>query len=267
MHRRNRSARAAERWTDRLRRDLQSRHPAVAWLGFVPHTSTVVLRIEGQETLVPLGRLQRRAEVFPEAFERLVDQLLDEAREFGSERVSQLRFERVAGDLFPQVRSLDWLQAGAGRFGDQGLVATPLFADLVVVVAIDREDRLTFVPRGLARQWDRQPAELVGLAVRNLRRRLGVESLPVAEESGVVLDRGDGFDAACACLLDAPRREGLCIAVPDRDLLWYGRPSEDAVHELARAAVALHAAANHPVSPALYRVRGGRVESVTTAVG
>ena len=253
---------ADRRFAVRLRRELAEREPAVGWIGFVPGEFAAVLNLDGQETHVPLRRLQQRTLVFPDAFDRLVEQLLEEVRSRGLERAAGLPFAAVAADLVPQVRSLGWLLAGRGRFGDGALVARPLGSDLVLCVAIDRGGCLTFVSRELARTWGRDADALLTLAVANLRRRDGRASLGSIDREGVVFDRGDGFDAARICLLDPEQAEGLCIAVPDRDLGWIGGVDDADFAELEHRVASLHARGSHPISPRVYRLIGGALAVV-----
>lgn len=226
----------------------------------MPCSFTVVLRLNGQDTAVPLHRLAQRAQVFPEAMPRLVQQLIDEARERTLDRVDALAFASAATLLVPQVQTTARLAELGPRFGDEALPSMSIGADLVAVLAIARGDHLTFVNHGLLREWGRDFDGLMRLAIDNLRRRTRIALDSIASTEAVVVDSGDGLDAARVLLLDPMREDGAHFAVPERDLLWLGRTAAGTERELERTVARRFAAAQHPLSPRIYRLVHGRIE-------
>jgi MYXO-CTERM domain-containing protein len=229
-------------------------------VGFVPCSFTVVLRLDGQDTAIPLHRLAQRAQVFPDALPRLVQQLVDEARAGMLDRVDALAFAGAATRLVPQLQTEARLAELGPRFGDEALPSMSLGADLVAVLAIARGDHLTFVNHGLLREWGRDFAGLMQLAIDNLRRRTRVDLESIAPTDAVVIDSGDSLDAARVLLLDSMRARDAHFAVPERDLLWVGGAAAGTERELERSVAKHFAAAQHPLSPRIYRMVRGRIE-------
>lgn len=237
---------------------LARRHPQVGYLGLLPARFACLLRLDGQETAVPLHDAWRRAQAFPEALPQLVDQLIEEVRAEGLDRVADREFGAVAPRLLPQVRSRAWIDE-RGCFGDSGLVCRPLSDDLAIVYVIDEPDSMVFVCRAQLRHWRKTEAELHGLALTNLRRRS--DALPAPETASgepLLLQTGDGYDAARLLLLD--RAEGLLVAVPDRDLLWVAQERGQDLASLMATTEQIARTAPHPVSSQLYRVTDGRLQ-------
>lgn len=240
-----------------IRTVLAQRHPEIRWCGFVPASFTALLEVDGQETQVPMSRVLRRAEEFPEAIPQLVDQLVMEIRNAGLDRLDELMFDAVAEHLVPQVRSRAFAAQRGGPFGDAALLWQPLGDELGICLAIDRGDGLLFLCRALARRFGRSDEELFALALANLRRR-GAVSLPrPARGASFVLQSGDGLDAARLCLLDWSNAEGLHVCIPDRDLLWIGDVDAATARRAQDAAASVPLA--HAITPALFVVRDGRL--------
>lgn len=240
----------------RLEAELASAHREVGYLGLLPDRFACLLRVDGQETVVSLHSLFRHAEAEPDGFSRLVASLINDIREVGLERVADVDFAAAAPGLLPQVRSRGWLEQ-RGAFGDSGLVFTPLTGDLVTVYVIDGETNMVFVCREHLRRWRKDVADLHNLALANLARR--GEVLPKAPPTeGALIQAGDGFDAARVLLLEA--RDGLLVAIPDRDTLWVGPEQGQDLERLmaTTAEIAEHAA--HPISGQVHRLTGGRLE-------
>jgi uncharacterized protein YtpQ (UPF0354 family) len=243
----------------RLENELDAVHPEVAFLGLLPERFACLLRVDGQETVVGLNELYRHAEAQPDGFTRLVARLLTDIREIGLDRVDDLDFASVATALMPQVRSAAWLDTH-GRFGDSGLAHTPLNDDLVTVYVVDVAQSMVFVCRDHLRRWRRSVEDVHQLALANLERR-GTDGLPkVVEPQPVVLQSGDGFDAARVLLLQPA--EGLLVAIPDRDTLWVGPEQGQNLEQLMAVTEAIAAQAPHPVSGQVFRVTDGRLAAV-----
>jgi hypothetical protein len=243
----------------RFENELATAHPDVGFLGMLPERFACLLRVDGQETAVPMHELFRHAEVQPDRFTRLIASLLLDIREVGLDRVGDVDFAAAAPLVLPQVRSRAWLE-GRGTFGDSGLVHTPLAADLVTVYVIDDTNNMVFVCREHLRRWRKEVLDLHNLAVANLARR-GVGLPEAAMRDGALVQTGDGFDAARVLLLD--RRDGLLVAIPDRDTLWVGPETGQNLEHLMATTEAIAAHAPHPVSGAVFRVTDGQLEPVT----
>jgi uncharacterized protein YtpQ (UPF0354 family) len=242
----------------RLETELARSHPDVVFLGVLPDRIACLLRVEGQETEVSLRELFRHADASDDAFTRLVAGLVADIREVGLDRVGDLDFAAAAGMLLPQVRSREWVDQ-QGTFGDAGLVFTELAAGLCVVYVVDGDSSMVYVCRALLRRWGRSVADVHNLALANLRR-LG-KPLPdglLAEP--VVLQTQDGYDAARVLLLEP--RDGLLVAIPDRDTLWVGPESGQDLARLMATTERIAASSPHAVSPRLFRLNAGRLEPV-----
>jgi hypothetical protein len=236
--------------------ELAMSHPQVGFLGMLPDRFACLLRVDGQETVVGLHDAYRHVEAFPEALGTTVARLLTDVRDVGLDQVHGLDFATAAVHLLPQVRSRHWL-AENGCFGDSGLVHQVLNADLVVVYVIDAPASMVFVCREHLRRWRKSVAELHQLAVTNLARR-GLPPLP--GDTPLVVQTGDGFDAARVLLLEPA--EGLLVAIPDRDTLWVGRQGGQDLARLMATTEAIADQAPHPVSPQLFRVTDGQLVPV-----
>jgi len=245
----------------RLETELAERHPGVQFLGMLPDRFACLLLIEGQETPVGLHDAYRLAEAHPEAFPRIVEQLLRDVQAVGIDRVEDVDFVDAAPRLLPQVRSLCWLDQ-RGRFGDSGLVHRRLNDELVVVYVLDDPHCMVFVCRAHLRQWRKSELDVHNLALANLER-LGAQGVQAAAngKQPLLLQSGDGYDAARVLLLE--RTEGLLVAIPDRDMLWVARESGQNLEQLMATAAEIAGQASHPVSPHLWRVKDGRLQAVT----
>jgi hypothetical protein len=242
----------------RLENELTSGHPSVEFVGMVPARFACVLRVDGQETLVGLHDAFRHADAPPDRFTRMVASLISDIREVGLDQVGEMDFAAAAPQLMPQVRSREWLD-GKGTFGDSGLVHTPFAEGLVVVYVIDDRSTMVFVCREHLRRWRKEVADLHNLALANLGRRGGtLPTTPPVEP--VVVQTGDGYDAARALLLEP--REGLLLAIPDRDTLWVGAEEGQNLAQLMATTEEIAGRASHPVSGQVYRVTAGRFEAL-----
>jgi hypothetical protein len=243
----------------RLENELQAAHPGVDFLGLLPGQFACLLDVDGQETPVSLHEPFRHAEAFPDGFSRMVARLVGDIREVGLDHVEDLEFAAVATLLLPQVRSREWVSE-RGTFGDSGLACTPINDELATVYVIDDRTSMIFVCREHLRRWGKTVADVHGLALGNLAR-LGGAGIPQSPETAVLVQSGDGFDAARLLLLEPA--EGLLVAVPDRDTFWVGPPGGQRIEDLMAATEAIAEHAAHPVSKHVFRVKDGRLESVT----
>ncbi|HEB53263.1 MAG TPA: DUF1444 family protein [bacterium] len=241
----------------RLEGELAAAHPEVRFLGMLPDRFACLLEVDGQETPVGLYDAYRHAEAFPESFPRLVEQLILDVREVGLDRADELEFATAAPLLMPQVRSRAWIEE-RGTFGDSGLVSTPLNDELAVVYVVDDPSCMLFLCRAHLQRWGKSLADIHNLALANLRRA-GAVPTELGREA-VLLQSGDGFDAARVLLLD--QQDGLLVAVPDRDTLWVGPEEGQNLAQLMAATEEIAERASHPVSASLFRVTDGRLEPV-----
>jgi uncharacterized protein YtpQ (UPF0354 family) len=233
-------------------------HPGVEYRGMLPGRFACLLRVDGQDTAVGLHELYRRADAFPGSLTAGVAMLVREIEELGLDRIADHDFATVATSILPQVRSRAWIEAN-GRFGDAALVHRDLTADLAVVYVVDDPQAMVFVCRAHLRLWRRSAADLHHLAVGNLQRRGGLQfCVAQADREPVLVQSGDGYDAARVLLLDAV--DGLLVAMPDRDLLWIASERDQDLPRLAAAAATMAQAAPHPVSDRIYRLKGGCLE-------
>jgi CheY-like chemotaxis protein len=172
-----------------------------------------------------------------------------------------------AGAVLPQVRTDAWVRAQAPRFGDAALVTRSLSADLRVCYVIDLPAAIVFVTQAHMRAWRVDEAALYRAACANLRRRGGGE-LPMPEQGAapVLMQLGDGYDAARLLLLDPSRAEGLLVAVPERDAFWMGKPDDADLARLMNVTRAQSEASPYPVSASLYRMSGGELVRVSESV-
>ncbi len=229
-----------------------AQHDDVEWLGLLPGQFSGLLRVRGQETPVSLHELFRRSEAFPERFAQSVAQLLSEIDEAGLDRIDDHEFGGVAVDLMPQVRSLAWVE-GQGRFGDSALVHRRFGADLAVVYVVDDPHSMVFVCRAHLKRWGRTAEDVHQLAMQNLQQLSAKDGIPAAAPGApVMLQTGDGYDAARVLLLDEKR--DLLVAMPDRDVLWVAFDEGQDLAQLQRKATTMAAAASHPVSGRIYRM-------------
>lgn len=241
-----------------LENELAASHPDVQFLGMLPDRFACLLRVDGQETPVGLYEAFRHAEAFPESFDRMTSRLVADIREVGLDRAEDIEFAAAAAQLLPQVRSRAWIEQ-QGTFGDSGLVSTPINDELATVYVVDDSNCMVFICRAHLKRWQKDVADLHNLALGNLRR-LGSNGLDPSADGPVLLQSGDGFDAARLLLLE--QQEGLLVAVPDRDTLWAGAPDGQNLEQLMAATEELAEKATHPVSPSLFRVTDGRLEAV-----
>lgn len=241
-----------------LENELIAAHPQVHFLGMLPDRFACLLSVDGQETPVGLYEAFRHAEAFPEAFPRMVGQLVDDIREMGLDRADDLEFSTAAQLLMPQVRSRAWLEE-QGTFGDSGLVHTALNDELVTVYVVDDTSCMVFLCRAHLKRWQKSAEDLHNLALANLAR-LGRNGIDEASAEAVLLQSGDGFDASRVLLMG--EKDGLLVAVPDRDTLWAAPEEGQNIEALMSATQDLADRAPHPVSGKLFRVRDGRLEPV-----
>lgn len=240
----------------RLEDELGRAHPGVRFLGMLPDRFACLLSVDGQETPVGLRGTHDRVEAFPETFAATVAELVQDVREVGLDRAEELDFVVAAELLMPQVRSRAWLEE-QGTFGDSGLVYTALNDDLVVVYVVDDVSSLLFVCRAHVKRWGRSVVDVHHLALANLAAS-GDAGLDGAGTEAVLLQSGDGFDAARLLLLE--RQDDLLVSVPDRDVLWAGPAEGQDLAQLMRTTERLAERAPHPVSAKVFRVTDGRLE-------
>lgn len=248
------------RFLETFQRELALRHPDVQYCGLLPRRMVVVIRVRGQETPILLGRLYRHYQAFPDAFGNLIDRLVEDVEAEGLDRTSDHSFGEVATDIMPQIRSRAWVDSR--RFGDGGLVYRSLGDDLVVTYVIDDPVTIVFICRAHLKQWGRSEEDLYQLASRNLERRCHAQLLAPGSDNDLLLNTGDGYDAARVLLLD-PESEGLLVAMPDRDVLWVSSAHDANLGQLMKANLELNQNAAHPVSPRLYRWEHGQLTAVS----
>lgn len=237
-----------------------ARHADVEYLGLLPGQFACLLRVRGQETPLSLHELHRRCQAFPDAFAEAVTKLLAEIDEVGLDRIDDHEFGGVATSLLPQVRTMAWVEQ-QGRFGDSALAYRKLSEDLATVYVIDDPHTMVFVCRAHLQRWHRGVEDIHQLAIANLRRHGGEQLQHLTGDQPVLLQSGDGYDAARVLLL--PERDGMLVALPDRDVLWVGNEHNQDLGKLMAQAGSMAQAAAHPVSDRLYRVRDGYLEPVT----
>ncbi len=237
---------------------LAANHPEVQFLGMLPERFACLLRVNGQETPVGLHEAWRRAESFPDAFDRMVARLVTDVKEAGLDRVEDLDFAAAAPLLMPQVRSRAWAEQ-QGAFGDSALVQRALNDELVTVYVVDDPQCMVFVCREHLRRWRKNEDDLHNLAVQNLARSGG--TITANDREPVVVRSGDGFDAARVLLLE--EAEGLLVAIPDRDTLWVGPENGTSLESLMATTAEIAERAAHPVSPSVWRVKDGRLAPAT----
>lgn len=245
----------------RLETTLARRRPEVEYLGLLPGQFTALMRVQGQETPVSLQGPWRHAQAFPDAFDSMVDRLVQDVGEVGLDRIDDHDFTSVATWILPQVKGKDWLQQ-QGCFGDAGLVHRALSDDLAVVYVIDDPHTMVFVCRAHLQRWQKSEEDVHHLALGNLQRlSRGHIGRGDVVTGPLLLRSGDGYDAARVLLLDE-QDDGLLVAIPDRDVLWVGMEEGQDLPGLMAATQDLAAAAVHPVSAQLYRARKGQLEPV-----
>ncbi|GAB4142946.1 MAG: hypothetical protein Fur0037_10350 [Planctomycetota bacterium] len=244
----------------RFESELARRHPEGEYRGLLPGRFAALLSLHGQETPVALQGVFRHAKAFPEAFGPMVDRLIEDIVEVGLDRIEHHDFSWIAPWILPQVRSREWLLA-QGRFGDEALVHRALNEELVVVFVIDDPQTMVYICKAHLRAWGRGADEIDHLAIANLRRLSGDGIRDeVLARGPLLIHNRDGYDAARLLLLD--RVDGLLVAVPDRDILWMGREQSQDLQELMAAAEEIAKSSDHPVSPKVFRARGGALEPV-----
>lgn len=240
---------------------LAQNHPEVAFLGMLPDRFACLLRVRGQETPVGLHDAWRHAEAFPDGFERMVARLVADVNETGLDHVDDLDFAAAAPLLMPQVRGRGWV-AEQGAFGGAMLVQRPLNDELVTVYVVDDPHSMVFVCQEHLRRWRKTEADVHNIALANLARATaGRMPIDNANEEPVLVQSGDGFDAARVLLLE--QAEGLLVAIPDRDTLWVGGEQGQNLEQLMATTEKIAETAAHPVSSSLWRVTDGRLEPVS----
>jgi hypothetical protein len=240
--------------------ELRERHPRLQLRGKLRGRFALVVALDGQETAIPMQNLLRGYEQDPSRLRELVRDLAEELAQKTLEQPEHHPFAEVFDDLLPQVRSRAWIAAQGSGFSHSALVHRPLGDDLAVCYVIDDPSCMVFVCQAHLRQWRKAEEDVWQIALRNLQRRARV---PLPGGEGPVLVRtGDGYDAARLLLLGV-EAEGLLVAVPDRDVLWLAPEGEVELEELCARNAVWNRTAPHPVSPHLYRVRGGELETVS----
>jgi uncharacterized protein YtpQ (UPF0354 family) len=236
---------------------LAENHPDVRFLGMLPDRFACLLRVRGQETPVGLHDAWRHAEAFPDGFVSMVARLVADVTEVGLDRVDDLDFAAAAPLLMPQVRARQWVER-QNAFGGSMLVQRPMNDELVTVYVVDEPNSMVFVCREHLRRWRKTDADVHNIAVANLARSsAGTMPVETAAQEPVLVQSGDGYDAARVLLLE--KAEGLLVAIPDRDTLWVGSEQGQNLEQLMATTEAIAQKAAHPVSPALWRVKDGRL--------
>jgi uncharacterized protein YtpQ (UPF0354 family) len=239
--------------------ELAAAHPNVTYLGLLPDRFACLLRVDQQETVVGLQTAFRHAEAYPSQFAAMVKRLLGDVREVGLDHLEDIDFAAAAPQLMPQVRTQEWLSQ-RGTFGDSGLVYRPLSDELVTVYVIDDAQSMVFVCRAHLRRWRKSEDDLHNLAVANLART-GRPQLPAAmAQQPLLLQSGDGFDAARVLLLEPA--DGLLVALPDRDTLWVGAADGQNLERLMATTEAIADQSLHPVSKRVFRVTDGQLAAL-----
>lgn len=227
-----------------------------------------VLGIDGQEVLLPLHPLYEQFRTDPAALPAQLDAALRARLALDLTRLDEHAAADFAAAVLPQVRSDAWVQAQAPLFGDAALVTRRLNDDLRVCYVIDSPASMVFVTRAHLRAWGVDDAALHHAACNNLRQRGGSElPTPAAGAPPILLQVGDGYDAARVLLLDPERAEGLFVALPERDALWIGKPQRADLAELMDVNRAQSEASAYPVSVAMYRMTEGELVPVTAPNG
>ena len=223
-----------------------------------------VLGVDGQEVLLPLHPLYEQFRTAPAALPEQLDALLRARLALDLTRLDEHAAADFAAAVLPQVRSDAWIRAQAPLFGDAALVTRRLNADLRVCYVIDSPASMVFVTRAHLRAWGVDDAVLHQAACTNLRQRGGSE-LPTPEAGAppILLQVGDGYDAARVLLLDPERAEGLFVALPERDALWMGKPEAADLAGLMQVNRAQSEASPYPVSVSMYRMTEGELVPVT----
>jgi uncharacterized protein YtpQ (UPF0354 family) len=243
-----------------LENELARSHPGVEFLELLPQRFACLLRVDGQETPVALHRLYADCQAQPDRFAELVARVCADVRNLALDQVEDLDFAAAAPLLLPQVRSAQWLEE-RGRFGDGGLVATPLNDQLVAVYVVDDASSMLFVCRAHLQRWRKSVADVHHLAVANLARLGAFDAdAACARERPLVLQTGDGYDAARVLLLG--KCSDLLVALPDRDTLWVGGAEGANLEQLMATTESIARSAAHPVSAQVYRLNEGRLEAL-----
>src|SRR5690606_24630333 len=125
------------------------------------------------------------------------------------------------------------------------LVHRPLNDDLATVYVLDDPHCMVFVCREHLRRWRKTETDVHNLALANLARLgAGVDGASATAEP-MVVQSGDGFDAARVLLLE--QAEGLLVAIPDRDTLWIGPENGQNLEQLMATTEAIARQSPHPV--------------------
>ncbi len=257
-------SRAGSEFVARMRTELRERHPDVAFCGLSARGSSAILVVAGQETPVPLHALFRRFQAFPDAFHRVVDQLVEEIRSEGLHQPADHDFAEVTFNILPQIKTSQWLREKGGSFGSSALVARELGEGLSLCYVIDEPWSMIFLCREHLQRWQKSEEDIFQLANQNLQRLVGgAISRLVPGSEPLILHSGDGYDAAKLLLLDHERCDGMLVAIPERDLLWVGPEGGQDLEELSARSRERNSHATHPISPDLYRLNGGKLERLS----
>lgn len=247
----------------RFEREIELHHPQVEVRGMIPGRLAAVLAVRGQELPVSLHPLYRRVVAFPSAFSESLEMLIEEVEQDALEHTGDHAFADVATTILPQIRTEQWVRENAAALGPGSLVHRPLADDLVICYVIDTPWCMTFVCRAHLDQWSITEEGLYHLATRNLHQMAGSQlPVPTGDEPGVMVRRGDGFDASRVLLLDDEASEGLLVAIPDRDVLWFGNVEDEGIEQLMSMNDEMHERARHPLASKVYRISDGQLVPV-----
>lgn len=168
-----------------------------------------------------------------------------------------------AAKLLPVVENRSFVadfNRASGRSAPQ-MLAKPLAGDIVIAVALDREQGVQMLASGSGQAYSLTDEELFARAQDNLRAKLKL--LRLAEVGSVKLvDYESDFNANFMFLDElwstlAPGREDeVVIAVPSRDMLAFGFASDPEAIKILRKIAAIPDRP-YPVSKMLFR-RNGR---------
>lgn len=168
----------------------------------------------------------------------------------------------ATANLVPIIKDTIWLQ-DAAKNGLQ-IPSIPLAADLHIVIANDDEPSgLRFLNQNSLQAMDESLAELLQVAVKNLRSRL-----PAIERHGdgplYMLTSGGTFESSLLLLNEVWEQQQqvvdgrIVVAVPSRDLLLFtGERSADGIAEMRRIANDIQQTGNYLISPTVLMRQDG----------
>ncbi|MBZ2195833.1 hypothetical protein [Occultella gossypii] len=168
-------------------------------------------------------------------------------------------FETTAARLLPAIRGDAWLGSHPPQIVPVSRPAAPL---LHVAVAVDDVDRIRFVDPETFHRWRRPAADLIGIAVGNLRRH-PLEVVPLDGDLTGAFGIGapDGYGSSWLLTPDlllahAGRVRGDLLAfAPTRDTLLLAGTADAGPLAAMAGALDLFDSRPHPLSPVPYLVQ------------